>query len=62
MRNNGAFTIAQNESSCVVFGMPQKAIAAGAVDEICALEEIGKLVSDNLHKRKLKQAPSGGRG
>ncbi len=31
MRNCGAQTIAQDESSCVVFGMPKEAIARGAV-------------------------------
>jgi two-component system chemotaxis response regulator CheB len=30
MKNAGAFTIAQNEETCVVFGMPKEAIALGA--------------------------------
>jgi two-component system chemotaxis response regulator CheB len=53
MRKNGAFTIAQNENSCVVFGMPQKAISAGAVDEIWPLEDIGKIVLENVNKVKV---------
>ena len=34
MRDAGALTFAQDEASCVVFGMPREAIAAGAVDEV----------------------------
>jgi len=40
MRNAGAETIAQDEASCVVFGMPREAIARGAVDKVLALAEI----------------------
>ena len=38
--DNGAYTIAQDENSCVVFGMPKQAIARGAVCEIVGLDEI----------------------
>ncbi|PAF45268.1 CheB methylesterase domain-containing protein [Helicobacter sp. 11S02629-2] len=38
--DNGAYTIAQDEKSCVVFGMPKKAIEAGAVREILPLDKI----------------------
>jgi two-component system chemotaxis response regulator CheB len=37
MRNCGAQTIAQDESSCVVFGMPKEAIACGAVTAVVPL-------------------------
>ena len=40
MHNAGAWTVAQDEASCVVYGMPREAIAAGAVDEILPLQEI----------------------
>jgi len=40
MRQAGAFTIAQDESSCVVFGMPKEAIALGAAQEVKRLDEI----------------------
>lgn len=40
MHDHGAATIAQDEASCVVFGMPKEAIAAGAVDDILPLERI----------------------
>jgi len=40
MRQAGAPTIAQDEASCVVFGMPREAIALGGACEVMALEEI----------------------
>jgi two-component system chemotaxis response regulator CheB len=40
MKKAGAATIAQNEETCVVFGMPKVAIDLGAVDEVLALEMI----------------------
>jgi two-component system chemotaxis response regulator CheB len=40
MKNAGAHTIAQDEASCVVFGMPKEAIALGGVDEIVPLGDI----------------------
>jgi len=41
MKQAGASTIAQNEATCVVFGMPNEAIKHGAVDRIVPLESIG---------------------
>lgn len=40
MRRAGAFTIAQDEPSCVVFGMPREAIVVGAVDRVLPLRKI----------------------
>lgn len=40
MRKAGAFTIAQDEESCIVFGMPKEAIERGAVDKIVPLDRI----------------------
>ena len=40
MKEAGAFTIAQDEKSCVVFGMPYEAIKLGAVDKVLSLEFI----------------------
>ncbi len=42
MKENGAKTIAQDEKSCVVFGMPKEAIKLGASDKILPLKEISK--------------------
>jgi len=40
MKEAGAYTIAQDEASCVVFGMPAEAIKAGGVDRIMPLDTI----------------------
>ncbi|HLL20978.1 MAG TPA: CheB methylesterase domain-containing protein, partial [Kofleriaceae bacterium] len=40
MKQSGAYTIAQDEASCVVFGMPAEAIKAGAVDAVLPLDRI----------------------
>lgn len=40
MKQAGAFNIAQDEASCVVFGMPKEAIKLGAADKILPLEDI----------------------
>jgi two-component system chemotaxis response regulator CheB len=40
MLNAGAPTVAQDEKSCVVFGMPKEAIALGAAEKIMALSQI----------------------
>ena len=42
MKNAGARTIAQDENSCIVFGMPKEAIKLGAVDKIVPLEQIAQ--------------------
>ncbi|WP_421079590.1 protein-glutamate methylesterase/protein-glutamine glutaminase [Paraburkholderia sp. A1RO-5] len=44
MRQAGAFTLAQDEASCIVFGMPREAIAMGAADEIAPLAEMSRRV------------------
>ena len=48
MRRAGAHTIAQDEASCVVFGMPKEAIAAGAVDEVLPLERIAARIMQRV--------------
>jgi len=40
MKDVGAYNIAQDENSCVVFGMPKEAIKVGAVDKILPLQKI----------------------
>jgi two-component system chemotaxis response regulator CheB len=40
MHDAGAATLAQDEASCVVFGMPKEAIKLGAVDREIALDQI----------------------
>ncbi|WP_308447519.1 chemotaxis protein CheB [Chitinimonas viridis] len=40
MKRAGAYNFAQDEASCVVFGMPKEAIALGGVDEVVPLGEL----------------------
>lgn len=44
MRNSGARTIAQDEESCVVFGMPKEAIKLNAAERIVSLDKIAQTV------------------
>jgi len=54
MHDKGAHNIAQNEDSCVVYGMPKEAIKLGAVDQILHINEISSAIIDAvraLHER-----------
>lgn len=42
MRQAGARTIAQDEESCVVFGMPKEAIKLGGAEKVIALQDISQ--------------------
>ncbi|NCC06384.1 MAG: chemotaxis response regulator protein-glutamate methylesterase, partial [Proteobacteria bacterium] len=44
MHQAGAVTVAQDEQSCVVFGMPGEAIKLGGVDKIVPLTQIAPMV------------------
>jgi two-component system chemotaxis response regulator CheB len=44
MKQTGSQTIAQDEASCVVFGMPKEAIKLGAVDKVLPLSQIAATV------------------
>ncbi|MFC1523579.1 chemotaxis response regulator protein-glutamate methylesterase [Thermodesulfobacteriota bacterium] len=44
MKEAGAYNIAQDEKSCVVFGMPKEAIEAGAVDQVVTLNDISMAI------------------
>jgi two-component system chemotaxis response regulator CheB len=48
MKNAGAFTIAQDEESSVVYGMPKEAAAIGAVTKIAPLEQIARIIIENV--------------
>jgi two-component system, chemotaxis family, protein-glutamate methylesterase/glutaminase len=48
MHDAGAKTIAQDEKSCVVFGMPKEAIATGGVDKVVPLGDISQAILDML--------------
>lgn len=48
MKNAGAFTIAQDEESSVVYGMPKEAAAIGAVDIIVPLDKIAQTLIEHV--------------
>ncbi|MCK6396078.1 chemotaxis response regulator protein-glutamate methylesterase [Zoogloea sp.] len=57
MRQAGAWTIGQDQESCVVYGMPREAAAIGALDEVAPLREVGLRVLNRLRmtdKRGIK--------
>jgi two-component system chemotaxis response regulator CheB len=42
MRQAGAYTLGQDEASCVVYGMPREAALVGAVEEVASLDEMSR--------------------
>lgn len=46
MKDAGSATLAQNEATCVVYGMPREAVQVGAVQEILPLDEIAPRLMD----------------
>jgi two-component system, chemotaxis family, protein-glutamate methylesterase/glutaminase len=52
MRRNKAKTIAQDENSCVVFGMPKEAINLGAADYVLPLNNIPEKVIHLINEQK----------
>jgi two-component system chemotaxis response regulator CheB len=49
MKEMGAFNVAQDESSSVVYGMPKVALAKGGVDQVLILKEIPELLVQRTH-------------
>lgn len=54
MRDAGAYNFAQDEASCIVYGMPREAVAAGGVHEQGALRDLPKMVLDYLAKNSTR--------
>jgi two-component system, chemotaxis family, protein-glutamate methylesterase/glutaminase len=48
MRDAGSYNIAQDEASCVVFGMPRMAIQAGAAHEVLPLGKIARALMNRI--------------
>ena len=51
MRDAGSWNLVQDEASCVVFGMPREAIAAGAASEVASLKDISGLIIAQLARQ-----------
>ena len=47
----GAYTVAQDESSSVVYGMPREAVKLGAVDESLPLSQMAAAILEHIHSR-----------
>lgn len=56
IRNRGGYTFAQDEQSCVVYGMPKEAVNIGGVDKTVELEKMGDAILE-----KIKSLGSGNR-
>ena len=52
IKDAGGFTVAQDEDSCVVFGMPGSAIKTGKVDRIIPLGKIANFINDSAEYLK----------
>ena len=50
MRQAGAFTIGQDQASCVVYGMPREAALVGAVEEVAPLDEVPRRLLARLRQ------------
>jgi len=50
LKRSGCFSIAQDEASCVVFGMPKEAIQAGVVDTVAPLDGIAAAIIQSVRE------------
>jgi two-component system chemotaxis response regulator CheB len=50
IKRAGGATIAQDEASCVVYGMPREAVRMGAVETVASLHDIPQLITDTVRK------------
>jgi two-component system, chemotaxis family, protein-glutamate methylesterase/glutaminase len=50
LKRGGCYSIAQDESSCVVFGMPKEAIAAGVIDTVAPLDRIAGTIVRSIRE------------
>ncbi|TYQ16671.1 UNVERIFIED_CONTAM: two-component system chemotaxis response regulator CheB [Acetivibrio alkalicellulosi] len=48
MKNSGAYTVGQDEKSCVVYGMPREAAEIGAIHISASLEKIPQIIMDSI--------------
>ena len=59
MRSAGGRTVAQDEASCVVFGMPREAIRLGAAERVVPLASVPRALLDLLAEGE-RAAPAAG--
>ncbi len=51
LRNSGARTIAQDEGSCAVYGMPKAAAQLNAADQILSIEDVGPALTSHFQRK-----------
>ena len=51
LRKSGAVTIAQDQASCAVYGMPKEAIQLGAAELVAALGNISTVLKEAFRKQ-----------
>ncbi len=59
IKQAGGYTIAQNEETCVVYGMPKEAVRRGAIDDILPLEAIAAAITKRFAAPQLLVRPRG---
>jgi two-component system chemotaxis response regulator CheB len=52
LKRNGCFVIAQDEASCVIYGMPRAAVEAGATDVVLPLDAIADRIISAVRGRR----------
>ena len=57
MKEAGAWTIAQDEAACVVYGMPKVAVDFGAAEEVCPLSILTRTVLERLQRPCVNHRP-----
>ena len=56
LKNAGAYTLAQDKDSCVVFGMPKEAINMGAASKVVSLDDMSEEILNHLKVGSMKRA------
>src|SRR5262249_28262298 len=49
IQNSGGVCLAQDEATCVVYGMPRAAVAAGAISQVVPLPEMAAAITAQVH-------------
>jgi two-component system chemotaxis response regulator CheB len=52
MHEKGAYTLAQDEQTCVIFGMPREAVKLGAVDDVMPIQRIPRAIVSFLQTQE----------
>ena len=56
LKSAGAITLAQDEATCVVYGMPRAAVELGVVDRVVPLDQMPRAILQALRERTQRPA------